>query len=142
MSDRGSWQRRRRDAVTSLAAADDRRRARETAQARALLAEFVAERRAAGIAPIPLRARVPGRRTTYRTGLTGWYLRTNRSLAVGADGSFYILDVPPSLVARVRGVTVEPSDPPLVVGRGARDGEAIELAELLRRARAVPEAPK
>lgn len=134
MSDRTTWRDRRRDAVIARAAADDRRRARETEQARAMLAEFVTGQRAAGVAPQPLRARVPVRRTTYRTGLTGWYLRANRSLAVGVDGSFYILDVPPSLVARVRGVTVEPSDPPLVVGRGARDGEAIELAELLRRA--------
>lgn len=107
-----------------------------------MLAEFVAGQRAAGVAPQPLRARVPGRGKSYRTGLTGWYLRKNRSLAVGEDGSYYILDVPPSLVARFRGVTIEPSDPPLVVGRGARDGESIELAELLRRARAESEAPK
>lgn len=134
MSDRATWRANRRDAVTALAAADDRRRARESERARAMLAEFVAGRRAAGAAPVPLRARIPGRRTTYRTGLSGWYLRANRSLAVGEDGSFYILDVPPSLRARLRGVTVEPADPPLVVGRGARDGETIELAELLRRA--------
>ena len=134
MSERATWRERRRDAATALAAADDKRRARETEQARALLAEFVRQRRAAGAAPTLLRARVPGRRTTYRTGLSGWYLRANRSLAVGEDGSFYILDVAPSLAARIRGLTVEPSDPPLVVGRGARDGESIELAELLRRA--------
>lgn len=137
MSERATWRERRRDAVTALAAADDKRRARETEQARAMLAEFVAQRRAAGVAPRPLRARVPGRRTTYRTGLTGWYLRANRSLAVGEDAAFYILYVPPSTMARIRGVTIEPSDPPLVVGRGARDGESIDLAELLRRAQAV-----
>lgn len=134
MSDRAEWREQRRDAVTALAAADDRRRAREAEQARAMLAEFVAGQRDAGVAPEPLRARVPGRRTTYRTGLSGWYLRVNRSIAVGEDGSFYILDVPAGLRARLRGVTLEPSDPPLVVGRGARDGESIELAELLRRA--------
>lgn len=134
MSDPATWREQRRDAVTGLAAADDRRRARENEWARAMLAEFVAGQRAAGVPPQRLRARVPGRGTTYRTGVTGWYLRTNRSLAVGVDGAFYILDVPPRLTARVRGVTVEPSDPPLVVGRGARDGETIELAELLRRA--------
>lgn len=142
MSDRATWQQRRREAVTALAAADDRRRAREIERARAMLADFVAQCRAAGAPPTPLRARVPGRRATYRTGLTGWYLRANRSLAVGEDGSFYILDVPPSLASRIRGVTVEPSDPPLVVGRGARDGETIELAELLQRARDAVHQPK
>ena len=79
-------------------------------------------------------ARVPGRRTTYRTERTGWYVRQNRSLAIGADGGFYVLDVPASVKSRMFGATVVPSDPPLVVGRGARDGESIDLAELLRRA--------
>jgi len=35
--------------------------------------------------------------------------------------------------ARLRGVTVEPQDPPLQVGRGARDGESIDLDALLAR---------
>ena len=84
-----------------------------------------------GEAPVPLRARAAGRRTTYRTGLAGWYLRRNKTLAIGVDGTFLILDVPPSARACFRGTHVAPSDPPLVVGRGARDGESIDLADLL-----------
>jgi hypothetical protein len=51
---------------------------------------------------------------------------------VGEDGSFYILSVPGGLRARFTGVTVPPSDPPLVVGAGGRDGESIPLPDLLR----------
>jgi len=79
-----------------------------------------------------LRAQVVGTNTSYRTDLTGWYLRRNRSLAVDVEGNFYILGVPASLKARVAGVRVAPSDPPLIVGQGARDGESLPLAELLR----------
>jgi hypothetical protein len=84
-----------------------------------------------GEVPVRLRARVAGRRTTYRTGHLGWYVRRNRTLAVGEDGSFLILEVPASLRSRIGGVDIAPSDPPLVVGRGARDGETIDLADLL-----------
>ena len=124
----------RDDAIARRAAALDRQRGVEIAKARTLIADFVSAMRARGVPPVPLRARVPGRRVTYRTGHTGWYIRQNRSLAIGARGEFYILDVPASLRSRLFGATVQPSDPPLVVGRGARDGESIDLAELLRRA--------
>jgi hypothetical protein len=126
--------RRRADAIAGKAAAVDRQREGETAKARALLADFVATMQACGVPPVPLRARVPGRRVTYRTERTGWYIRQNRSLAIGTGGEFLILDVPANVRSRIFGATVVPSDPPLVVGRGARDGESIELTELLRRA--------
>lgn len=126
--------RRRADAIAGRAAALDRQHEMETAKARAQLADFVATMRARGVPPVQLRARVPGRRVTYRTGQAGWYLRQNRSLAVGTGGEFLILDVPASVKSRMFGAAVVPSDPPLVVGRGARDGESIELAELLHRA--------
>ncbi|HTY71407.1 MAG TPA: hypothetical protein VMI11_03175 [Actinomycetes bacterium] len=113
------------------AAAQARREARESDQARALLAGFVREARARGIAPGPLRARSYRGRTTYDTGLVGWYLPRDRSLAVDTEGRFYVLNTPGGLLARVRGVTVVPSDPPLQIGRGARDGESMPLTELL-----------
>jgi hypothetical protein len=126
--------RRRADAIAGRKGALDRQRDLETAKARALLADFVVTMQALGVPPVQLRARVPGCRTTYRTERTGWYVRQNRSLAVGTGGEFLILDVPASVKSRMFGATVVPSDPPLIVGRGARDGESIELAELLRRA--------
>lgn len=82
----------------------------------------------------PLAARSYDGRARYRTPLRGWYLRRNESVAVGTDGEFYVLTVPPSLRARFTGVSPEPSDPPLVLGKGARDGESIDLADALARA--------
>jgi hypothetical protein len=80
---------------------------------------------------VPLRVRSYDGRTAYRTPLEGWYLR--RSVAVGVDGQFYVLLGPRSLAARWRGATPAPSDPPLVLGAGARDGESLDLAVALRR---------
>jgi hypothetical protein len=127
-----SWRERRRDASIEQAAALTRRRAAETAKARGLLAEFRAELTARGIEPVPLRAPVVGAGASYRTGLTGWYLKRNRSLALDVEGNFYILGTPAGLKARLFGVKVLPSDPPLNVGQGARDGESLPLAELLQ----------
>jgi hypothetical protein len=42
-----------------------------------------------------------------------------------------VLNVPATFSARWRGVEVAASDPPLVVGRGGRDGESIDLPQLL-----------
>jgi hypothetical protein len=126
-----SWRERRRDAAAEQAAALDRRRAAETAQARDLLIDFVEKVRSAGIEAQPLRAQVVGSGASYRTNLVGWYLKRNHSLAVDAEGNFYLLGVRPSLKARLSGVQVEPSDPPLTVGLGARDGESMPLKQLL-----------
>ncbi|WP_432875747.1 hypothetical protein ACQPYH_24750 [Kribbella sp. CA-245084] len=127
-----SWRDERRQAAVEHAAALERRKASETAQARQLLTDFIATLRERGVEPELLRAPVVGTNTSYRTNLTGWYLRRNRALAVDVEGNFYILGVPASLKARVAGVHVVPSDPPLIVGQGARDGESLPLAELLR----------
>jgi hypothetical protein len=127
-----SWREERRQAAAEHAAALERRKASETAQARELLVDFVATLKERGVEPEPLRAQVVGSNASYRTNLIGWYLRRNRSLAVDVDGNFYILGVQASLKARVAGVHVLPSDPPIIVGQGARDGESMPLAELLR----------
>jgi hypothetical protein len=132
VGDQGSWRDERREAAAAQAAALERRKAGEIAQARELLVGFVREMRARGVEPEPLRAQVVGSSVSYRTGVTGWYLRRNRSLGVDVDANFYILGVPPSLKSRLTGVRVLPSDPPLVVGQGARDGESMPLKELLR----------
>ena len=125
------WRRRRTESAAHQQRELDRQRARETAAARALLAEFVARARERGLAPEPLRARSFDGSATYRTPLKGWYLRRNRSVAVGEDGEFYVLGVPGTVLGRLRGVDVEPSDPPLVLGKGGRDGESIDLADAL-----------
>ncbi|MGW6280256.1 hypothetical protein [Kribbella sp. NPDC055071] len=126
-----SWAEERREAAAAHAAALEQRKAGETAKARELLVGFIAELKARGVEPEELRAQVVGSSASYRTGVPGWYLRKNRSLGVDADANFYILGVPASLKSRLTGVRITPSDPPLVVGQGARDGESMPLAQLL-----------
>jgi len=114
------------------AAAEQRRRAAEVDEAKALLADFVREAVERGLPPVPLTARPYTGVGRYRTGLRGWYLRRDFSLAVGTDGQFYIMTVPASLRSRLAGATPTPEQPRLVVGQGARDGESMPLASLLR----------
>lgn len=127
----GDWSARRREAAAEHAARLDRVRASESEEARVMLAGFVRAARERGLPTVPLKARAMNGRALYRTGLTGWYLKRNGSLAVDEAGDYYVMSAPVSLAARVRGVTLQRSDPPLVVGRGARDGESMPLAELL-----------
>lgn len=134
-SDGAAWRENRRAMTSAHHAALERRRAAESGRARALLADFVREALELGPAPVPLRAHGTDGRHRYRTSLTGWYLKRNESLAVGTDGEFYVLSVPPSVSAWLRGATPTPSDPPLVLGAGGRDGESIELSVALDRVR-------
>jgi hypothetical protein len=126
------WRDARKEAAAAHVRELERRRQAEAAQARAMIAEFVAEARRRGVPPQRLHARSYDGRQRYRTPLHGWYLRKNRTVAVGTDGQFYVLSVPPRLRSLVTGATPEPSDPPLVLGKGARDGESIDLADALR----------
>ncbi len=129
--DVAAWRAQRTEAAAHQANELERRRAQESAQAAALLREFVAEAERRGIAPVPLQARSYAGDATYRTKTLGWYLRKNRTLAVGTDASFYILSVQGGLSARLKGATLVPSDPPLVLGKGGRDGESISLADAI-----------
>lgn len=132
MSDDPPWQQQRRQAAADQSAALDRRKAAESDRARRLLAAFVHEAQQRGIRPVPLRARAYNGRSTYRTGVEGWYLARNGRIAVSTAGDYYVLTVPASARARLTGVTLTPSDPPLQIGRGARDGESIDLDALIR----------
>jgi hypothetical protein len=131
--DRADWAEQRRQAVDGHAAALEAGRAAEAEQAAALLADFVAQAAERGLEPSVLSARSYDGRRTYRTKLRGWYLKSNRSVAVGADGKFYAMTVPSSLRARLTGAEVQPSTPRLVIGAGGGDGETMPLAQLLQR---------
>lgn len=131
MPDRQEWRDRRREAASAHADALVRRQADESARARTMLADFVTRARAQALEPVPLRARSYDGRHRYRTDVTGWYLKLNETVAVGTDGQFYVLSVPSSLRALLRGATLDPSDPPLVLGKGGRDGESIDLADAI-----------
>ena len=51
---------------------------------------------------------------------------------MGTDGRFYVLVVPPVRFGRWRTVQLDPAPPPLVVGKGAGDGEVVDLDVLLQ----------
>lgn len=131
--DRAAWHEQRRQAVAGHAAALEAGRAAEAEQAGELLAGFVRRAAERGLPPGKLSARSFDGRATYRTHLRGWYLKANRSVAVGEDGRFYILTVPAALRARFAGAEISPSTPRLVVGAGGGDGETMPLARLLER---------
>jgi hypothetical protein len=111
--------------------AERRRREQESAEAQVLLDRFVEQATAAGLPTEELTARPWSGRGRYRTGVVGWYLRRDRSVGVGLDGGYYVLVVSPQRLGRWRTVAVAPTPPALQVGRGARDGESVTLAELL-----------
>lgn len=103
----------------------------EALAAQKLIDEFVAEANARGIRPEPLRATLMGG-GEVKTDKTGWYLRRNKSLAIGSDGAYYVLTVPGGALARFTGVKLQPTAPSLQVGRGGRDGETGDLSEFLQ----------
>ncbi|MGJ6981657.1 hypothetical protein ACSDQ9_14200 [Aestuariimicrobium soli] len=102
----------------------------EAVAAQKLIDEFVDTCRARGIAPEPLKARLMTGQVV-KTDQSGWYIRANKSLAIGEGGEFYQLTVPGSLMDRLRGVRLQPTQPVLVVNRGGRDGDAGDLADFL-----------
>ena len=112
-------------------AEQQRRSARESAKAQVLVDRFVERATAAGVPTEELTARPWSGGGRYRTGVTGWYLRQDRSIGVGVDGSFYVLVVAPERFGRWRRVPVDPTPPPLQVGKGGRDGESVALDVLL-----------
>lgn len=129
--DPSEWARRRRDAAQAQADRLTQRRELESERARELLRGFVGEARRRGIASGPLLALAGDGPPTYRTGLEGWYLTRDGAIGVDVEGKYYLLTSPRSLRARLVGVTPTPSDPPLQVGAGGRDGESIALDALL-----------
>lgn len=131
MDDGGRWREQRGRAVRAHAEADARQRAAEQGEAAELVARFAAEATRRGLRTTRLTAEPYDGRGRYRTPVVGWYLDRARSRAVDTEGRFYLLTVPASLRSRLFGARPEPSAPPLVVGRGGRDGESLPLATLL-----------
>ncbi len=113
------------------AEAAQRRADQESAEAQVLVDRFVRTATERGIATEELTARPWTGRGRYKTGVVGWYLKKDRSVGVSPDGGYYLLVVAPERFGRLRGVHVEPTPPPLQVGRGARDGESVALDVLL-----------
>ena len=108
------------------------REEQEAAKAQVLVDRFVERATQAGLPTTELKARPWSGRGTYRTGVVGWYVKRDRSIGIGQDGGFYVLVVAPVRFGLVRTVRIEPTLPPLQVGKGARDGDSIPLDELLQ----------
>lgn len=102
----------------------------EAARAKVLIDEFIVAARAQGLEPRPLKAKLLSGQVV-KTDKVGWYLRTNHSVGIDTEGNYYSLTVPGGLRERLRGVRLEPTLAPLVIGRGGRDGETGDLKEFL-----------
>ncbi len=127
------WQAQRRAAAAAHADALSRKQAAESAQARVLLADFVRRAKEQGLPAERLIVQGYGGKGSAKSQVTGWYLRYDRAVGVGDDCEFYVLTAPLTLLDRVRGITVTPTDPPLVIGQGGRDGDTIDLVQALDR---------
>ena len=133
MADEASqWRAQRGDNAAYHVQAQRRRSQEESDKAQVLIDRFVERATAAGLPTEELTARPWSGRGRYRTGVVGWFLRRNGSVGIGTDGGYYVLNVAPMRLGRWRKVTIEPSPPPLVVGKGAGDGEVFDLDVLLQ----------
>lgn len=112
----------------------------ESAKAQLLVDRFVERAREVGLPTEELTARPWSGGGRYRTGVSGWYLRRDRSLGVDPEGNFYTLVVAPVPFGRWRTVRVDPTPPPLQAGKGARDGESVDLDVLLEERLQWPDA--
>lgn len=128
-----SWSEQRSRAAAEHLQRLHARQSAEHEKAQALLATFTVAAQAAGLSPVPLRVRSYSGRHTARTHLHGWYLRNDLKTAVATDGKFYILSAPLTLRDYICGATLTPSKPPLILGAGGRDGDALELRVALGR---------
>jgi len=121
---------------------EDARRRQELAQAalrnesiaaQELVDAFIAEAASRDLTPEPLRALLMDG-TRVKSDQVGWYVNKGRTLAIAPDGRFFQLLTTGGRLARFTGVKLTPSPPPLVVGRGGRDGETGDLKDFLARA--------
>ena len=106
---------------------------RESQRAQQMIDEFIAQAESAGPSPVTLDARTVNGRVV-KTGVTGWYLRRDHTVAIGTDGGYYILTAVDAPTLPWRPAKVTPTEPPLVVGRGGKDGESGDLKDFLARA--------
>ncbi|MFT3860113.1 hypothetical protein [Micropruina sp.] len=104
----------------------------ESIAAQVLVDEFVATAKSLGLSPEPLRAQLLDG-TRVKSDQVGWYINKARTLAIAPDGRFFQLLITGGRLARFTGVKLAATPPPLVVGRGGRDGETGDLQDFLAR---------
>ena len=128
------WVAQRTEAAAIQANRLNARKNAEHERAEAQLAEFLPVVTKHGPAPVDLIVQGYGGKGTAKSNRRGWYLRNNRTCALGTDGKFYVLIAPlgrfhPSW----KTVDVPPTRPPLIIGEGGKDGETIDLADAIER---------
>ncbi len=131
--DAAQWRAEQAERANYHVQANRRRSEEEAAKAQAMIDRFVERATQAGLPTEELTARPWSGSGRYRTGVVGWFLRRNGSVGVGTDGRFYVLNVAPVTLGRWRTVRIEPSPPPLIVGKGGGDGETFALDDLLEK---------
>lgn len=126
-----NWAEQRRRNAAAQAERLRERDAFESSQAAQHLEKFVKAARREGVEPEPLFVKAKDGKHRAKTPLRGWYLKADQSVAVDEGGDFYILISPLTLKERLTGVKPKASPPPLILGKGGRDGEQIDLTEAL-----------
>lgn len=114
----------------------------ESRRAQTLLDSFTAAALAQSLPAERLRVRGYGGKGSASSNVIGWYVRHDHSMGVGTDGKLYRLAVPLGIMERLRGVTLRPMDPPMVLGAGGRDGDSIDLVDALKRLLPEWDAPQ
>lgn len=105
----------------------------ESEQAQKLVDDFVEKAKSANLPVVDIRARTFDGHLV-KTGVRGWYIRRDHSIAIGDDGKYYQLTVPGGFWSRFTGVKLTPTMPLLTVGKGGKDGETGDLKDFLGRA--------
>ena len=96
------------------------------------MAAFLHVAQAEGLEPVELRAK-GYRGGSARTGLCGWYLRADQTVAIDVEGGYYVLSVPLSLRQRLTGMRPTREPVPMTIGEGGRDGDVVPLRFALDR---------
>ncbi|WP_244963265.1 hypothetical protein [Actinomyces trachealis] len=126
------WAAQRRQAAAERARMLRARQNAEHARAERIAYAFTTVATREGLMPTPLVARGYNGGTA-RTGLRGWYLRSDQTVALGEDAAFYVLTMPLGLRERIAGARPAAARVPLTVGDGGRDGDVVPLLDALER---------
>ncbi|WP_067778574.1 hypothetical protein [Actinomyces vulturis] len=126
------WASKRRQAASERARLMQQARHAEEAKAARVVKCFLEQARIEGLEPVDLVMRgYSGGKA--RTGLKGWYLRSDETVALGVDGMFYVLRDQLGWKERFFGATPLAEPVPMTIGEGGRDGDIVPLRFALNR---------
>ena len=126
------WTVRRRMAAAERARLLQARQDAEHERASRTISLFLQVAHAEGLTPQPLRVQGYSGGSA-RTGLSGWYLRADRTVGIDTAGGFYVLSARLSWRERLLGAQPAPEPAPMTIGEGGRDGDIVPLRFALDR---------